>query len=421
MSTTTGPVTERPATHPDDADAPLERRPPRTLWLVVRRELRTRGRSGAYIFSTLFSMVLLVGAILLPQLLSGPQTYRIGTVGDGNAALLDAAVSLANDDAEDPTTIERTSFASVDAAERAVTDGEVDAALVEGRELVVATAAGFGGSGLERLLQEAAATGQLQELVGEQRADAVVRTLTADTLAVRALTGQETSEQEGRGWIAYGAVFLTYLTILSYAAWALTGVTEEKSSRVIELLLAAARPWQLLAGKLLGIGVLGLGQFVLTATAALVAIRVSGAFDLPAVPTDLLGVLVLWVLLGFGMYLVLAGAAGALASKTEDAQSAMTPISLMTLTAFILSFWVLDDPDGTIALVGTFVPMTAPFIVPVRAAFDALPLWQHALSVALTLATVAGCVALAGRIYAGGVLRFGGRVRVTEAWRDAEL
>ena len=177
----------------------------------------------------------------------------------------------------------------------------------------------------------------------------------------------------------------------------------------------------MLAGKILGISALGLGQFILTVAAAVIAIRVSGAVELPVVPVDMIGILTLWVVLGFAMYMVLAGAAGSLASKTEDAQNAMTPITLAAVGAFFLSFVVLRDPDGVAAVIGTFVPFIAPFVVPIRGAFQVLPLWQHLAAIALTLIAIVLLLRVAARVYSGGVLQFGGRLKWREAFRRAEL
>jgi ABC-2 type transport system permease protein len=309
----------------------------------------------------------------------------------------------------------------VAAAEAAVEAEDIDAALVDGRDLIVATTGGFGGSGLERLLQQAAATQQIEDMVGRAQSQEVISALTGDALTVRALTGQDSAENEGRAWIAYGSLILTYMIVFTYGMYALTGVTEEKSNRVIELLLATARPWELLAGKLLGISALGLAQFTVTVIAAMVAIRVTGAFDLPAVPVDMVAVLMLWVVLGFGIYMVLCGAAGALASKTEDAQNAMSPISTMAALSFFLSFVVLSNPGGTVAVAATFVPFTAPFVIPIRMAFNALPPWQHLVAIAIALITIVILVRVGGRVYAGGALQFGGRLKWREAFRNAEL
>lgn len=425
-------INDRTDTRPQEGLQPVpdtpgrpKRAAPSTLLLVLQREIRTRGRSGAYIISTVLTLLLVLGLIIVPTFFGGSTTtYRVGLVGDGNQPIIDTASALADagpQESAEETTIETRTFDDIAAAETAVEDGEVDAVIVDGGELVVATTGGFGGSDVQSLLQQAAGTQQVETLVGGDRATQVVDALTTDALQVRALSGQEAGENEGRAWIAYGGLVLTYMVILTYAVWTLNGVTEEKSNRVIELLLATARPWELLAGKILGISLLGLGQFVVTIVAAVVAIRVTGAFDLPVVPVDMIATLMLWATLGFGMYMVLSGAAGALASKTEDAQNAMTPITLMAVGSFFLSFVVLDAPDGPAAVIGTFVPFTAPFVIPIRAAFQVLPLWQHLAAIAIALAAIVILLHIGGRVYAGGALQFGGRLKWREAFRRAEL
>jgi ABC-2 type transport system permease protein len=425
-------VNDRIATSSDRAVAegpvPGGRSPraaPNVLRLVVLRELRTRGLSGSYIISSAVTLLIVLGLIIVPTIFGdSTTTYRLGLVGDGNQPIIDSATALANarsTDSDAQTTFETRAFEDIAAAETAVEEGELEAVLVDGEELVMATTGGLGGSDVQDLLQQAAGTRQVESLVGEERAPEVVDALTTDPLQVRALSGQDAQENEGRAWIAYGGLVLTYMIILGYAVWTLNGVTEEKSNRVIELLLAAAKPWELLAGKILGISLLGLGQFLVTITAALIAIRVTGAFDLPVVPVDMVATLVLWVVLGFGIYMVLSGAAGALASKPEDAQNAMTPISMMAVGSFFLSFAVLDSPDGLAATIGTFVPFTAPFVIPIRAAFQVLPLWQHLLAIAIALVTTGILLRVGGRVYSGGALQFGGRLKWREAFRSAEL
>lgn len=233
------------------------------------------------------------------------------------------------------------------------------------------------------------------------------------------MSGQDAAQTERRSILAYGGLILTYMLILQYGMWTLSGVTEEKSNRVMELLLAAARPWQLFAGKVAGTALLGLAQFAVTLTAALVAIRVTDAFTLPSIPADFVGVLVLWVLLGYATYLVLYGAAGALADKPEDAQTTTTPITLVVLTGFFASFVVLNDPSGLVARIGTFFPFWAPFTVPIRAALGALPLWQAVAAVTSSLATIVVMTVLSARVYRGGSLHTGGRLGWLEALRSA--
>jgi ABC-2 type transport system permease protein len=391
---------------------------PNVIGLVMRREIRTRARSKSFIFSTLFTLVLLVGAIVLPTVLGGgPTTHEIGVLGTGNDQIVAAAERLANVGVteDERTTIAVTEFTERDAAEEAVAEGEVAAVLIDGDELVIDRSGGFGSSSLTDLLQQAAGTQQVVDVVGEESAARISAALSGDALTTTPMSGQDAAQTEGRTWLAYGGVFLTYILILQYGTWMLSSVTEEKTNRVIEILLSTARPWQLFAGKVAGTAALGLGQFTLTLAAALTAIRVTGAFELPEIPVGFTVVLVVWVFVGFGTYLVLFGAAGALASKMEDAQSAVTPITLVIVLGFVASIVALGDPGGKVATIGTFIPLSAPFLVPMRAALNALPWWQHGLALVLSLAAVVGLTMLSGRVYRGGALQFAGKL----SWRQA--
>jgi len=188
---------------------------------------------------------------------------------------------------------------------------------------------------------------------------------------------------------------------------------------VVEVLLSSVKPWQLLAGKIAGIGLLGIGQFSGTIAVALIAVQTTDTVDLPSLDFSTVANLIVWFILGFLLFSVMYGAAGSLVSRMEDAQNVAFPLSMVAVAGFFISITALSDPDGPAAVIGTFIPFTAPFVVPVRAALIAIPLWQYLIAVVLTMGTIVGLVFVAGRIYAGGLLRFGTRVRLRDAWRSA--
>lgn len=395
--------------------------------LVAWRELRERGRSRAYIISTIFTLIIVVGAFAVPALINGgPTTHQVGLVGAGGEPIVDTARQITiqrADEEEEPDEFETTSFQDVAAAETALEDGEVDVVLVDDTTLIVGRGGAFGGgtgSGAG-VLQEAAGTRRVQELVaGNEQAAEVIELLASEPLEVQRLGGDDEEEADVRGLIAFFGLILMYIAVLTYGTWMLTGVTEEKTNRVVEVLLSSLRPWHIFAGKLAGIGLLGIGQLVLLLAMAVVGIRVTGAVELPTVPVDSLIALVGWFILGFILYATLFGAAGSLVTRAEDAQSAAAPLSILAVVGYLFSFAALEDPDGTVAVIGTYVPFTAPYVAPIRLAFQTIEWWEMALAVAITLVTIALMVRLAGRVYAGGLLRFGGRVKWREAFRSAE-
>jgi ABC-2 type transport system permease protein len=230
----------------------------------------------------------------------------------------------------------------------------------------------------------------------------------------------ETPERTARIALATIGMVLLFMAIAFYGGFLLVGVVEEKSSRVVEVLLSRLRPTELLTGKILGIGLVGLVQFALVAGSALVALEVSGNTLAPETTPTTIGWVLFWFVLGYAFYSVLYAAAGSLVSRQEEAQSIQFPITALLLVGYLLSFAVAESPDGAAALIGSLVPPTAPMVMTVRMAHGGVPWWQVALSAALMLVTIYGLVQLAGRIYAGAVLRFGRRVRLREAWRGGE-
>jgi ABC-2 type transport system permease protein len=196
-------------------------------------------------------------------------------------------------------------------------------------------------------------------------------------------------------------------------------VVEEKSSRVVELLLSRLRPQELLAGKVLGIGMVGLAQFAVVAGSALAALALSHDTVAPMTTPGTIGWTVFWFVLGYGFYAVLYATAGSLVSRQEDTQSIQLPVTGMLLVAYFLAFAATESPDSAAAVVGSLFPPTAPMVMIVRIAHGGVPWWQIVLSVGLMVITIYGMVLLAGRIYAGAVLRIGPRLRLREAWQGA--
>lgn len=397
----------------------------RTMWQVAGREIREHGRSRSFLITSVFTFLLVAGLVVVPGMVGGGTSeYTVGSVGEGNEPIVIAAEQLGNatdEPGEEPSvSMEIQVFDDRARAETALEAGDIDAILVDGEEVVVESLGGFGDSPLLSSLQQGAASVELERVVsesGEAAAD-VIEVMTSDPLETSALTGQEAGD-ETRGAVAYAGLLLLYMAVLLYGNWMLSGVTEEKSNRVVEVLLSSVRPWQLLAGKIIGIGALGIAQFVGTIAVAIAAVQISNRVELPSLDAVLVANLILWFVLGFLLFAVMYGAAGSLVSRMEDAQNVAFPMSMIAVAGFFVSIAGLSDPDGPAALVGTFVPLTAPFVVPVRAALETIPFWQYIAAVVLTLAAIVGLVLVGGRIYSGGLLRFGTRVKLREAWRSA--
>ena len=196
---------------------------------------------------------------------------------------------------------------------------------------------------------------------------------------------------------------------------------EEKASRVVEVLLSTIRPKDLLAGKIIGLGLLGFGQLVVMTGIGLLAATLSGALD---VSGDVVGAAALalgWFVLGYAFYSGLFACAGALVPRQEELQSSMTPLTMLILISFFVSFIVLEDPDGTLAHVTSFIPFSAPITMPPRIALGEAPAYEIVIAFAVTPPRALALIPLAGRIYSGAVLRTGSAIKVRDAWRATKV
>ena len=217
--------------------------------------------------------------------------------------------------------------------------------------------------------------------------------------------------------VAIIGIGVLYSLLILFGQFVAQGVVEEKASRVVELLLATMKPWQLLAGKIIGVGALGLGQIVVIA-----AVGVGGAlaFELVDIPSDLIGTavgVVAWFVLGYALYAAIFAVAASLVSRQEDLGTVVMPTTLVLIAAFIVGIQGASNPSGTLAIVTSFVPGLSPLVMPVRQAAGDVAWWEIALSVALMLAAIAFVVRLGGRVYAGALLRTGGKTKIRDALR----
>lgn len=379
-------------------------RRPMVIGLVAQREIVERGRSRGYLLSLLFTVFLLVAGFALPALVLGdPGALRLALVGDVPAGLEPALLATAG--AFDAKLVIST-LPDRAAGEAALRAKSVDGALVIPADL----------SAPGTLLVRQRADAQLQGIVGQTvialRAGAAALPPVVDVL-------EPPSDADTTAIIfANAGIILMFIGIFTYGTWVLTGVVEEKQSRVVEVVLSTVRPRDLLMGKVLGIGVLALAQLVVLVAAGIVASQVSARMSLPPTTIGAVVQLLTWFILGFALYSTAMGALGALASRAEEASNAAMPVTMVATLSYIVSIvLVAEDPSGAVARVMTFLPPSAPMVVPLRAALGAIDPWEVAVSIGLMLAAIWLLFEAGARVYTGAVLQGGGRMRLRDAWR----
>jgi ABC-2 type transport system permease protein len=385
----------------------------RGVWRIVAgRDLWVRLRERGFVISTAINIVVISVLVLLRAYGGGgdQRSFDLGVVGDRTIA--DATADLGQR-ARIAVHVVPLEPGAVDASLR---DGRVDAVL-EGDNLT-----GFEGvdGTLESLTQAAARNHNLDQLLNDYDVPPSAREAASDETPLSTSTLEATDpHRDMNAGIAFVGVLLLYGQLFGYGIWVATGVIEEKSSRVVELLLSSIRARQLMVGKIVGIGLLGLGQLAFIATFAIGLALATGALGEPgsAIGAALLDVG--WFVLGFAFYASVFAVAGSLVSRMEELQNAIVPVNLTIFVSFIISIGALQDPNSRIAVIASILPISSAMAMPVRIVLGAAEAWQIALALVLVIGSTAALVPLAGRLYAGAVLRSGARVKLRDAWRAA--
>jgi ABC-2 type transport system permease protein len=208
------------------------------------------------------------------------------------------------------------------------------------------------------------------------------------------------------------------VAISFYAGFVLTGVVQDKANRVAEVLLARMPASEILAGKVVGIGAVGLAQFALLAAAAAVTTRAMNRADAPSIPIDVLVWTIAWFVLGYLFYSVMYAALGATTSRIEDAQSAIAPGTGLMLLSYLGVIYAEENPDAGLTVGLSYFPPTAPVVMIYRVATRAAPGWQLITTALVTVLSIWALTRVAGRIYRGALLRYGGRIPLRELLRS---
>ena len=391
----------------------------RGAWrLVAARDFTVRLRDKGFAISTGITLTVLTVFILL-RAFGGDSTPSFDlaitdTEPDRIESLIAEIESAAARRGADMTI---RSYDDEAAAEAAVLSGRVDAAL-QARGVLAGDASVP--AQLTQIVQDAAVRVRLGEALAEGGATSaeIDALLSQPSVEVRTLEPQDPNRDENAG-IAFIAVLLAYGQLFGYGVWVATGVIEEKASRVVEILLSAIRPRQLLAGKIAGIGLLGIVQLAGIATFAIALSVATGAIELPSTAVGIALVVLAWFVMGFAFYAGLFAVSGALVSRMEELQNAMVPINLIIFVSFFISIGALENPDSTLSVAASVLPFSSALAMPVRIALGSATPAQIALSITLLLAGTAALVPLSARLYAGAVLKTGSRVKLRDAWRSA--
>ena len=420
-------------------------------WILIKREFVERVRQRSFVVATVLGMVGIILLAFLPALFGSfakSSATRLAIVAP-DAKLADQVLAAVRGTGDRITILHEASQGPVisPAVRSALDKDEYDAALVAYRD--PRGALGF------TYYPKSAASLQDVDSIQRDLQDVVLRSDVSSALrrevqraekfpfTVKSLNTRFKSEGEEffATAIVYVLLIILYIAVLVYGIQVAMGVIEEKANRVMEIMIGTVRPSQLLAGKIFGISAVALVQLVLNAIGAAIASVIAGLMyapsaqqlassaasqaaasrvlsqGLPHVPWSTLGFLIVFFFLAFYSYSALYAGIGSLLSKPEEVQQYSMVFMLPFIAAYLLAIFALNNPDAPYVMWGSMIPLVSPLLMFTRIALVAVPWWQIAISVGLSLLAIWGLTVLAGKLYRVGVLMYGKPPSVREIWR----
>lgn len=383
--------------------------------IVAEREIRVRLQAKSFRYSVLALVLVVIAVIVLFSVLGGrPTSDTVGVVDTAGGRVVQAASTIA-DGVQDGSKVTAKSYSSEAAAERAVKDGDVDAALlpasgggydVVGNSTVDST--------LSQWLSSAASSAVLADNAQQQGVD--LDALRDGTQVQDRLLDPDASSSTERQVAGTLFVVLFYLTAITFGMTIAQSVVQEKESRVVEILVAAIPVRALLWGKVVGNTILALGQVVLVAAVAAIGLLATGKGDFLKLIAPALGWGVVFFALGFIALSGLWAVAGSLASRTEDLQSTTLPGQVLLFVPYLLAV----SGGATVKTVVSMVPIASAMMMPSRLAETTVPAWQLAVAVVGNLVAIVLAVRLAARLYRRTLMRTERKIGYKEAFSLAE-
>jgi len=416
------------------------------IWVVVRREFLSRVRTKWFVISTILGPIFMAAVVLLPLVIAtkGGRERSIAVVDMSETRFGETVTEMLNGPAPVHAVRIETAVADLevvaDSLARVVGRKQLDGFLLISDETVEDGRVEYRGSNasaqmdmeiLRRILEQATLTERLEErgvdpqLVAEATIQLSMRTVT--------VRGGETTEQTGETTfaLAYFMWFLLYFAILFYGVQVLGAVVEEKTTRIVEVLVSSLKPFELLAGKVLGVGAVGLFQLLVWAVTARLLFTqrdllaglfgfegMSQAFNLPDVPIATISVLLVYFILGYFLYAAMFAAVAATSSTEAEARQAQAPVTMLLVIPAVISLMaMITEPDGGLFVALTLIPLSSPIAMPGRWVVSDVTGPELVASVVLLLAALVLVTWIGGRIYRTGILMYGKRPSAREIWR----
>lgn len=406
---------------------------------IVRREFIERVRQRWFWVMALLGPVLFGALFILPGMLIGRSSLKHIVVVDGTTNGFGTAVASRFDTTKIKAVRMAAAPGLVDSLTGAVTAKTLDGFLILTDAAEDSGKAEYRASNvsaittineIEQKLQQQTSFSLLQREGVNLEAIARAQSVRVKLTTMKIAGGKATSESTAQSFsLAYFMGIILYMAILLYGINVMSSVLEEKTNRIVEVLISSVKPFQLMAGKVIGVGAVSLFQFIIWGVLGRSVFRYRhavgadspgadpGIFTMPHVTAATAVVFLIYFIGGFMLYSAMFAAVGAMSSNEQEARQAQQPVSMLLVVSFISMFGMLNDPSSTFSVALSMIPFTAPIAMPVRWAAGNLPVSEIAISVVILGATIVGVTWTAARIYRVGILMTGKRPNAKELLR----
>ena len=382
--------------------------------LVCAREIRQRVRGRIFRVATVVILLGVGAAIVIPTLHHGhTPTEHVGVVGALDASARSRVVASATSVG---AKVRFSELADKRAASTALNAGRIDVALVNGDSLLVKDPLSPTSTSLAtqfvRTVSVALGVAKAQSRAG--LTESQIATL-AQATPLKIASVHAGKSSRGPDPTTLIGIILIFIMLSQYLGWILVGVMEEKSSRVVEVLLATVRPLQVITGKVLGIGLVAFAQAGVIVAFALVLARVVGSNLIHGTAPWVLVSVLVWLVLGYTFYCWIYAAAGSMVERQDQAQTLAFPLTLPMIFGYVISLTAVSSGSAaTWFKVFAYVPFTAPFAMPALVGMGEATWWQFSAAVAIDLVCTVAIARGAATIYRRAILRTGSRVKLRE-------
>jgi ABC-2 type transport system permease protein len=415
---------------------------------VTRREYLSRVKTKGFIFGTILTPLFLVAMMVLPQallFLKSDKSKQIAVI-DQTGVILDSLIVALDEKNETGERlynfIKREAPPEEVEALKAALSAQIDKGELDGYIFIPASIyeggkADYYAKSVTNFRENGRIAGAVSRAVKENRIrqsglnSEEVRQLTrrVNMRTIRLVEGGKEEEDRGRTrMLVWILVAFIYFAVLYYGQMVMRSVIEEKSSRVIESVISSIKPFQLMAGKIFGVGAVGLTQYSIWALvfgllsfnggklAGLFSSRFSnaGQFSMPTVAPETLVFFLVFFVSGYFLFAALYAGLGAMVNSDEEAQQLVFPLVMLVIIPFLCTFFIIGSPNNRLSIILSLIPFFAPITMFARIAVQMPPLWQVTLCLVLLAATILGVIWVVGRIYRVGVLMYGKRPSLPE-------